>query len=177
MQSILGSNQMAASQPRSSVRKSELVTTSWGARLPILVLVRKGPDLDNANCQQYGFLLAQVRLNSKFSVVLNALLYFWLGIVCLYILILKVRHMLGFPGPGENRRKRTVSRRHLNTHIELLHNLEAWVKLIVVILVTVATELTIDWNNIEGVNSLSGAGQTIPFFIGLGDVLRILCHI
>jgi hypothetical protein len=102
------------------------------------------------------------------------LLYFSLGIVCLYILILKVRHMLGFPDPGENRQKRTISRRYLKTHIELLQNLETWTKLIVAILVIVATELTIDWNNIEGVNSLSGAGQTFPFFIKLGAVLRIV---
>jgi hypothetical protein len=132
------------------------------------------PDLDGSTCQQYGFLLAQVRLNSKASVVLNVLMYFWLGLVCLYLVVLKARHMLGFPAPYENRPKRKISRRHLKAHIELLQNLETWTKLFVAILVTLATELTIDWNEIEGVNSLASAGQAIPFVIGLGAVIRII---
>lgn len=40
--------------------------------------------------------------------------------------------------------------------------------------VVAATELTIRWNKIEGVNSLSSAGQTIPFLIGVGAIARIL---
>jgi hypothetical protein len=39
--------------------------------------------------------------------------------------------------------------------------------------VVLATELTIKWNSIRGVNSLSSAGQTIPFVVGLGALVRI----
>ncbi|KAF2245280.1 hypothetical protein BU26DRAFT_607578 [Trematosphaeria pertusa] len=131
------------------------------------------PDLDDYNCQQYGFLLAQVRLNSKVSVVLNILMYFWLGIVCLYIIVLKIRHAVGFPDPSE-RRKRLISRRHKREHIRRLQNMDTWSKLIVVATVTAAVELTISWNEIDGANTLSGAGQTIPFVIGLGALIRIL---
>jgi hypothetical protein len=132
------------------------------------------PDLDNYRCDQYGFLLSQVRLNSKVSVVLNALMYFFLGVVCLYLLILKVLHRLGFPDPGEQRKRRVISRSHKERHIDFLQNLDTWIKIIVAILVTLATELTISWNNIEGANTLSGAGNTIPFVIGIGAIVRVL---
>lgn len=126
------------------------------------------PDLDHRNCQQYGFIFGEVRLNSKASIVLHALMYFWLGMVCLYILVLKLKAISGFPDPGaEGRRARKA-------HIELLQNLDIWIKIVVALAVTVATELTISWNEIGGVGSLSGAGQTIPFAIGLGALVRVL---
>jgi hypothetical protein len=40
--------------------------------------------------------------------------------------------------------------------------------------VTAATELTIQWNGIEGVADVSSAGQTIPMLIGVGLVTRVL---
>lgn len=131
------------------------------------------PDLDHYSCQQYGFLLAQVRLNSKASVVLNALMYFWLGLVCLYLLALNVRHMVGLPDPAHQRKRRSISRAHKARHIALLQNLDTWMRIVIVVTITVATELTISWNEIKGANSLSGAGNTIPFFIGLGAVVRV----
>ncbi|KAF1997790.1 hypothetical protein P154DRAFT_524525 [Amniculicola lignicola CBS 123094] len=131
------------------------------------------PDLNQYNCQQYGFVLGQVRLNSKASVVLNALMYFMIGLICLYLLLLKVRAIAGRPDPMERRKKRKMSRRHLATHIELLRNMDTWFKIVVALAVTVATELTISWNEIKGVNNLSSAGQTIPFIIGLFALIRI----
>ncbi|KAF2678748.1 hypothetical protein K458DRAFT_422828 [Lentithecium fluviatile CBS 122367] len=132
------------------------------------------PDLDHYNCQQYGFLLSQVRLNSKVSVVLNALMYFWLGVVCLYLLALKILHVLGFPDPSDQRKRRVISRSHKERHIDLLQNFDNWIRIIVAIMVTLATELTISWNQIEGTNTLSGAGNTIPFVIGIGAIVRVL---
>ncbi|KAK7184393.1 hypothetical protein PSPO01_09427 [Paraphaeosphaeria sporulosa] len=126
------------------------------------------PDLDHRSCQQYGFVFGEVRLNSKASVVLHALMYFWLGLVCIYILLLKLRAMAGFPDPGAE------SRRPKRAHIEFLQNLDVWIKIVIALAVTVATELTISWNEIGGVGTLSGAGQTIPFAIGLAAIVRIL---
>lgn len=126
------------------------------------------PSLDHRTCQQYGFVFGQVRLNSKASVVLHALMYFWLGLVCLYILLLKLRAIAGFPDPGAG------GRRSKRAHIELLQNLDVWIRIVISLAVTVATELTISWNEIGGVGSLSGAGQTIPFTIGLVAVVRVL---
>jgi hypothetical protein len=36
-----------------------------------------------------------------------------------------------------------------------------------------AVELTIRWNKITGVNTISSVGQTIPLVIGIGAVVRI----
>ena len=46
--------------------------------------------------------------------------------------------------------------------------------MIVASVIVAATELTIKWNNIKGVNTLSSAGQMIPFVIGVGALVRIL---
>jgi len=47
------------------------------------------------------------------------------------------------------------------------------ISLAVAIAVVVATELTIEWNEISGVGDISSAGQTIPMVIGIGLVTRI----
>lgn len=39
-------------------------------------------------------------------------------------------------------------------------------------MVVLATALTIKWNTLRGVNSLSSAGQTIPFTVGVGSLIR-----
>jgi hypothetical protein len=41
------------------------------------------------------------------------------------------------------------------------------------VVIVAATELTIKWNHIQGVNSLASAGQTIPFAIGIALFIRI----
>ena len=46
--------------------------------------------------------------------------------------------------------------------------------IIVASMVTVATELTIKWNLISGVNDLTSAGQLIPFLIGVALALRVI---
>jgi len=126
------------------------------------------PDLDRRNCQQYAFVFGQVRLNSKASVVLHALMYFWLGLICLYLFLMKLRAIAGLPDVGAQ------SRRPKKAHVELLQNMDIWMRIVVALGVTVATELTIMWNEIVGVGSLAGVAQTIPFAIGLGAIVRVL---
>ncbi|KAL5414204.1 hypothetical protein PMIN03_003287 [Paraphaeosphaeria minitans] len=128
------------------------------------------PDLDHRNCQQYGFVFGEVRLNSKASVVLHALMYFWLGLVCIYILLIKLRAMAGFPDPGAE------GRRPKRAHVELLQNIDVWIRIVIALATTVATELTISWNEIEGVGTLSGASQTIPFAIGFAAISSGFCE-
>jgi hypothetical protein len=55
-----------------------------------------------------------------------------------------------------------------------LQNLSVLLFLVIAIIVVTATELTIRWNNIQGVNILGSAGQTIPFVIGVCSFVRIL---
>lgn len=58
----------------------------------------------------------------------------------------------------------------------MLRHLESTIRLIVAVVVTVATELTIQWNNIEDVQLISSAGQTIPLILGFGSFARV-CYI
>ncbi len=44
----------------------------------------------------------------------------------------------------------------------------------VIIWVVLATEMTLAWNNVSGVYTLSSTGQLIPFVVGLLSFLRIL---
>lgn len=62
------------------------------------------PDLDNYNCQEYAFSFAQIRLNAKGFVVANVVIYFFLGLVCLWIITMKVRRWLEFPELRRQRR-------------------------------------------------------------------------
>ncbi len=59
-------------------------------------------------------------------------------------------------------------------HARLFQKLDSVSKLVVAVVVVTAAELTIHWNGIGNVNSLSSAGQTIPFVIGLAAIIRIL---
>jgi hypothetical protein len=45
--------------------------------------------------------------------------------------------------------------------------------LVVATVVGLTTELTIKWNALRGVNSLSSAGQTIPFIVGVRSLVRV----
>jgi hypothetical protein len=42
-----------------------------------------------------------------------------------------------------------------------------------VTIVVIAVEASITWNHISGVGNLDSAGQLIPFFVGLGAILRV----
>jgi hypothetical protein len=55
-----------------------------------------------------------------------------------------------------------------------LRKLQTFVNLAVASTVVAATELTIQWNGIEGVGDLNSAGQLIPMLIGVGLVTRVL---
>ena len=60
------------------------------------------------------------------------------------------------------------------THVESLQQLRSACNVAVASTIITATELTIKWNRIRGVNSLTSAGQTIPLLIGIAAILRIV---
>ena len=59
-------------------------------------------------------------------------------------------------------------------HVESLQQLRSACNVAVASTIITATELTIKWNKIQGVNSLTSAGQTIPLLIGIAAILRIV---
>lgn len=54
-----------------------------------------------------------------------------------------------------------------------LQQLQPLSNVVVASVVVLATELTIKWNGLRGVNTLSSAGQTIPFLIGVGSLVHL----
>lgn len=59
-------------------------------------------------------------------------------------------------------------------HKVALQRLTTLANIIVATVVTVATEFTIQWNDIQGVEGIKSAGQAIPLVIGIGLVIRVL---
>lgn len=57
---------------------------------------------------------------------------------------------------------------------KILQNTDNILRILVASIIITATELTIQWNCISEVNSLSSAGQTIPFLIGIAVVIRVI---
>ncbi|KAH7122387.1 hypothetical protein B0J11DRAFT_507372 [Dendryphion nanum] len=146
------------------------------------------------SCVQYGFLFSKVQLNSKVSVVLNGLAYCSLGVFILYPYALRI---FGFKFQDVNtkellkqrfsqlrneRDRETLERllselqkdvEEFRRRVKLLRNMDVMIKIVAAITVIIATELTIHWNEIDGVDTISGAGQTIPLVIGLGATIRV----
>lgn len=46
--------------------------------------------------------------------------------------------------------------------------------LAIIILIIVQVELTISWNHVQGLNSLTSIGQLIPFILGVGGLLKVV---
>ena len=147
------------------------------------------PELDGQACQQYGFFFAKIRLNRKGFEVLNLLFYFLLlsfSAIMLFTTVLKKANLVveeemrtRWPGYSVSLGQygipclsdADISSRP--TQIESLQKLRSACNVAVASTVIAGTELTIKWNKIQGVNSLTSAGQTIPLLIGIATILRI----
>ena len=145
------------------------------------------PQLDGQACQQYGFFFAKIRLNRKAFEILNLLFYFLLLSCCAIMLFttvlikanLVVEKRTRRPGYSVSLRQYDIPRlsgtdiSSRPTQIESLQKLRSACNFAVASTVIAGTELTIKWNKIQGVNSLTSAGQTIPLLIGIATILRI----
>jgi hypothetical protein len=140
----------------------------------------KIPDLDRWDCEQYGFAFYKVRLNNRAFQVINIVLYFILGVAVLVLFTIRISSMFKDSGDGVRRdeqwerEKERLGKRRLSLRVDALRKLNLVSNLITATFVVVATELTIEWNHAQAVNTLSSAGQLIPFVIGLGVIVRVL---
>ncbi|KAK5016675.1 hypothetical protein LTR16_001586 [Cryomyces antarcticus] len=129
--------------------------------------IARVPQLADQGCRSYGFIFTKVPLDAKAVIVVNLVLYSLLLLVCLFVLF---RTLLVAVGGYEYEDEPSISERQFQT----LHRWEVLIAAIVASTIITATELTIYWNNITNVYSLSSAGQTIPFAIGIGALLRVV---
>ncbi|KAG8532845.1 uncharacterized protein KY384_002723 [Bacidia gigantensis] len=61
-----------------------------------------------------------------------------------------------------------------NTKAATIWILEAAVQLLFIAVLIVQVEMTLVWNNVTGLNSLSSLGQLIPFILGVGGLGKVL---
>jgi hypothetical protein len=59
------------------------------------------------------------------------------------------------------------------SRIRVFHVLDTILRLIVIIIIIIATELTIHWNDIKDVSTPGTVGQLIPLVIGVGAVAHL----
>lgn len=116
-------------------------------------------------CPEYGFFFARIRLNEATFRGVNVAVHLGIMVVCLVNLVGLLR---GWGKSGKSRELVDEKRR------KVLRKMNHCVDLIVRSVVIVGTELTIWWNEIRDINSVSTAAQTIALIIGLGSVIRVL---
>jgi hypothetical protein len=141
--------------------------------------------LHNLTCQEYGFLMAKVRLNLPVMQAVHILLYFAVLLSCVTMIL---RSKLKDVEKISKKKGKTPRIRHVlpfkvqyvlmaflsSPRKNVLRDLSIILSLAVATIVVTAAELTIKWNNIQGVNTLTSAGQTIPFAIGFASFVRVL---
>ncbi|PMD49578.1 uncharacterized protein K444DRAFT_577322 [Hyaloscypha bicolor E] len=118
-------------------------------------------------CVEFGFFFAQLQLNGKGFVVANILFHFSLLFTCIGVVGFILAKQYGL---YEGRRHKRIGKRQKYS----LQRLQAISDTIVASVLVTAIELLIRWNGIQGVNSVSTSGQTIPMIVGIGLVARVL---
>jgi hypothetical protein len=69
---------------------------------------------------------------------------------------------------------RQEDQQNLSRHIEFLQIVDTVVRVLLVMIIIIATELTIHWNGIHGVNTPGTVGQLIPLIIAIGAIGHLL---
>ncbi|KAH6667043.1 hypothetical protein F5X68DRAFT_279331 [Plectosphaerella plurivora] len=126
---------------------------------------------EDCSSYQYGFLFSAVALGNTAYVASNAILWILILVVCAGILMVKAGFSFAF---WADKRRRKKARR---IHIQVVQDLTTFAKAIVAAVVTAAVELSVVWNNIDGVNGVADVAQMIPLFVSGGIVVRaVLMH-
>ncbi|KAL0930200.1 uncharacterized protein CTRU02_215020 [Colletotrichum truncatum] len=123
---------------------------------------------NDCSSSQYGFFFSRVSLGNKGFIAFNAALCLIILLVCLVILLL----MTGWKVPfwREKRKKRRIKK----MHIMMIKELKTLSNVAVAATLTAAIELTVSWNDIQDVNNVADTAQTLPLFISVGFLIRIL---
>ncbi|KAF2111206.1 hypothetical protein BDV96DRAFT_189022 [Lophiotrema nucula] len=128
------------------------------------------PQLNGVECKRYGFFFTKFVLNSTNFRGIN--LSF--NIILLMICLTTVGVVLWKNSPWAPARRRVNLNHESLNRIRLLNYVESISQAVVATVVIIGVELTILWNQIEGVHDVSTAGQMIPLFLGIGSVGLVL---
>ncbi|KAI1496884.1 hypothetical protein F5X99DRAFT_47445 [Biscogniauxia marginata] len=119
-----------------------------------------------SECSYYGFLFARLEISATALRDTNIAFQALIVLICAGILVAQI---IGTFSLREQPTIQIPERRKT-----LLRTIYAILLFTVASIVTAATELTIAWNKVTGVNTLDSAGQLIPFLVGLGIMGRVL---
>ncbi|KAF2270514.1 hypothetical protein CC78DRAFT_134488 [Lojkania enalia] len=128
---------------------------------------------DLKDCPRIGFLFVKVALNSRLFRALNVSIYVLLLVLTNLFLVTNFKPIAAAGSSGIY--NRLTQTRSVSASLAMLYyvfNLLA--TLFVATTILIATELSIHWNNITGVSSISNPGQLIPLLIGIACAIRVL---
>ncbi|KAH7316961.1 hypothetical protein B0I35DRAFT_434308 [Stachybotrys elegans] len=118
-------------------------------------------------CASYGFLFSKVSLQGEALRATN---------ITLQVLLILV-YSLGLFQYIIQKSKKTAGTQIITASRkvgETFQLLRSTITGMVAIIIIIATELTLSWNDVQGVDELDSAGQLIPFFIVIAVLLHVL---
>ncbi|KAF7512810.1 hypothetical protein GJ744_011913 [Endocarpon pusillum] len=128
---------------------------------------------DLKDCPRIGFLFMKVALNNILFRALNASIFVLLLVLTTLFLVTNFKPISAVGGSGIY--NRLTQTRSVSASLAMLYYIfNSLADLFVATTILIATELSIHWNNITNVSSISNPGQLIPLLIGIACVIRVL---
>ncbi|RFU79669.1 hypothetical protein TARUN_2536 [Trichoderma arundinaceum] len=177
---------------------SEISTPVYGVATTILLVVISALGLwfftsymstQGRRCEHYGFFFAKTRLDNAAYMVVNIVIYVIIIVVCVAIALSWTGVWDGQFRTHKHRRQRHHRRSQREQddqeHIarrkrarqeqkDLLRTMRGISNLIVYGLHITAIELTIRWNQLDGIDGVDTSAQTIPLLVSIGILLRLV---
>ncbi|KAK7430689.1 hypothetical protein QQZ08_002733 [Neonectria magnoliae] len=122
------------------------------------------PALDR-DCRQYAFVFGKTNLEDKRYIAFTAMFYISVLVACVAVLLFHPCCQF----QEDPRHYSRVRRRH----VHLLHEARTLCGFAVFGVLVAAIELSIEWNDIDGISDFTTVAQLIPFFLSIGIVLRV----
>ncbi|KAI0840874.1 hypothetical protein F5Y06DRAFT_232222 [Hypoxylon sp. FL0890] len=143
--------------------------------------------LRSNHCPYYGFLFERAILSSVTLRIVNIALQSIIILIATLSMVMLLKSLLSDQPDKQSIEGflREIIERQTGRHMwedtplsnrqkTNLQTIYSAILLVVASFVTAATELTITWNGVTGVNDLDTAGQLIPFLVGVGVIGRVL---
>jgi hypothetical protein len=85
--------------------------------------------------------------------------------------------LTAFPSANHQQEPEQSSQQHSERRIKYFRIADTAMRLSLITIIIIGTELTIFWNDIQGINNPGSAGQLIPLVLGLGAIGHIVLQI
>ncbi|KAF2009547.1 hypothetical protein BU24DRAFT_467911 [Aaosphaeria arxii CBS 175.79] len=128
---------------------------------------------DLQDCPRNGFLFVKIALNNRWFRALNASIYVLLLALTTLFLVANFKPIAAVGGSGIY--NRLTQTRSVSASLAMSYYIfNTLADLFVATTILIGTELSIRWNNITGVSSITSPGQLIPLLIGIACAIRVL---